>query len=174
MTRYTTLMAAALVATPAAACEVKLVFNRWCLGAEAEAQLKDAKIKTDRMHAGRRFLFVEDEGHPGTILLALTDGRLASVTREYKPGAALQFRDLRSRLVGIYGAGEDRSRFPGYATDWDSRETAIALKRGRAVTVWRQDKFTIILSWADADAVKLNYYHTDLANKAAKDRPSDL
>lgn len=162
-----------LTASAAEACEVKLVFNRWCLGDTLEPQMKNGQVLHEMEYGGQRRIVVKAENGPDHML-AIFEGRVSNVSRIHKPGTALVYRDLLGQLTTLYGAGEDRGRFPGYADDWDSRETAIRLKKGRAVHLWRQGPFNIMLLWGSGDAVTLSYSHNDLTKKAMDARPSDL
>lgn len=162
-----------LAAGAAQACEVKLVFNRWCLGASIEEQLGDAKINLDKTEHGVRRVFTTDDAGR-TVMVSSFDGRISGVSRLHMPGTSLVYTDLRTALVQLYGPGEDRSRFPAYADNWDTRATTIALGKGRASHTWKQPGWWVSLSWSSRKSVYLGYNHEELAARAAKAKPSDL
>ena len=173
--RYTIAVVAVLLAVDVSACEVKLVFNRWCLGAPIAEQLTGAKVKLDTSKDGRRSVFVEDaKASSGFSMLSVYEDRISGVSRTYTPATALTYTDLLRQLTVLYGEPQDQSKYPGYAADWDSRELAIAVGKGRAYHVWMQQGFRIALRWSDRKSIFLTYSHLDLVKRAAQSRPSDL
>jgi hypothetical protein len=138
---------------------LKKVFGSFCLGSSVSSLPPNPSRKTDD---GWSY------ADPQPTIVTLVDGRVAAVGRQYSPGTWLTYRDLEGTLIEKYGPGKDLSFFPFYhADDPDTRATAFALKRARAVRSWQQEGYTIQLRWENREHVVLNYFHNDLESKRA-------
>ena len=139
---------------------MKVVFGSFCLGAPISTLPLNPARQTDEM-----WIYVE----PQPTAVTLVEGRIAGVGRFYTPGTWLTYRNIETDLIEKYGKGKDLSFFPSYADDSSSKETAISLKKGRAVHSWQQQGFTVQLKWESKENVALFYYHNELeAKRAAK------
>lgn len=139
---------------------MKVVFESFCLGGSISTLPPNPTRKTEQtwLYAGSQ-----------TTVVTVVDDRIAGVGRFYTPGTWLTYRNVEGDLVEKYGKGKDLSFFPSYANDSSSRETAISLKKGRAVHSWEQQGFTIQLKWESGENVTLFYFHDELeAKRAAK------
>lgn len=137
---------------------LKMVFGRYCLGADA-GDLPEPAIRSED------FLTYKDDGEVTAV--TVVGGRIGGVLRLHRPGSWLSYRRLLGTLESKYGPGEDQSYFPDHADDDDSRSTSIHLGRAEAKRLWRQSGWTIVLSWSgsgeDLDtSVNLLYYHNVL------------
>jgi len=137
---------------------VKVVFGSYCLGRPLSSLPPSPARKTDDM-----WVYLE----PQATMVTVVEGRVGAVGRLYTPGTWLTYRNVEGDLSEKYGTGKDLSFFPSYADDSSSRETAISLKKGRAVHSWQQQGFTIQLKWESSEHVGLIYFHDELEAKRA-------
>lgn len=142
------LLLSVLATAPSQADEpcLKQVFNHYCLGGPAPADL----VADDN---GR--VIIEDA--KGNIALQITDGRIATVSRELRPANWLNFTDLKGKLVRLYSTATDVSDFPRYATSRSSKLNAIRAGRGYAAARWEQQGWAIQLDWRSLDNMQLRY-----------------
>lgn len=146
--------------TPLPSDCMKVVFGSFCLGAPVSTLPPNPARKNDDM-----WIYAE----PQPTAVTVVDGRIAVVGRFYTPGTWLTYRNVEGDLVEKYGKGKDLSFFPSYADDSSARETAINLKKGRAIHSWAQEGFTVQLKWDSREHVALLYFHDELeAKRAAK------
>jgi hypothetical protein len=146
---------------------VKMVFGKYCLGGPRAGGIPpSAKRSPNGAWAWTANGQMEAAGE--------RDGRIASVVRVYEPGTWLTFHNVVGPLVEKYGPGRDVSFFPGYATDDDTKEVTIALKKGQAGRLWDEGEYTIELLWQDAKSMVLAYRHKALMSKAAKAEANDF
>jgi hypothetical protein len=139
---------------------MKVVFGSFCLGAPISTLPANPAPKSDDM-----WIYAE----PQPTAVTVVESRIAVVGRFYTPGTWLTYRNLEGDLIEKYGKGKDLSFFPSYADDSSSRETAISLKKGRAIHSWQQQGFTVQLRWDNSEHVALLYFHDKLeAKRAAK------
>jgi hypothetical protein len=142
--------------TGAAGC-IKEVFERFCLGGDLKS-LPPNPVRKD----SDSMIWAMTQ----PTFVFIVEGRVGAVGRLYAPGTWLSYRDVLAQLVEKYGPGNDLSHFPSYADDDSSRETAIAVKKGRAARQWKEEGFTIELKWEDRDHVMLIYWHNELEAEA--------
>lgn len=142
------LLLSVLAATPSQADEpcLKQVFNHYCLGGPAPADL----VADEN---GRIFI----EKAKGNIALQITDNRIVTVSRELRPANWLNFTDLKGKLVRLYSTAMDASDFPRYATSRSSKLNAIRAGRGYAAARWEQPGWAIQLDWRSLDSMQLRY-----------------
>jgi hypothetical protein len=139
---------------------MKVVFESFCLGGSISTLPPNPTRKTEQT-----WLYAESQ----TTVVTVVDDCIAGVGRFYTPGTWLTYRNVEVDLVEKYGKGKDLSFFPSYANDSSSKETAINLKKGRAVHSWEQQGFTIQLKWESGEHVALFSFHDELeAKRAAK------
>ncbi|MDO6461995.1 hypothetical protein Q4485_14890 [Granulosicoccaceae sp. 1_MG-2023] len=146
-----------LAVTPLHAEEcVKMVFNTYCLGGDTAENLAHlASPPPAREEAGRQYYEFDDGGK--THRLISRDGRTVAVTRHETPGGWINFTAWKTRLVRLYGRGEDLSDFPRYAASRSSRLNAINAGRGHAEFRWSEAGYTIRLVWDNPDYIALRY-----------------
>lgn len=139
---------AALFSPPTTAADtcIKQVFNHYCLGAEAPAELLDENNST-----------VEVDDSNGKVTLTIKDARIVAVSRDISPANWLSYTDLKVKLVRLYSTAEDISDFPRYATSRSSKLNAIRAGRGYAASRWEQDGWAVELGWRSLDNMQLRY-----------------
>ncbi len=144
---------------------MKVVFGAFCLGAPTSSLPPNPSRKTDET-----WLYLE----PKPTMVTFVEDRICSVGRIYSPGTWLTYTSVETELVEKYGKGKDLSFFPTYAKDSSSKETAISLKKGRAVRSWQQQGYTIQLKWENQDNVVLIYFHDELEAKREAKKKDQL
>lgn len=160
-TCLTLLILACLTASPLRASDcVKTVFNTYCLGGETAANLAHLPTPPEPVIDSETETFVfEDEGK--THELVSRDGLTTIIVRRETPGGWINFTAWKTRLVRLYGRGEDLSSFPRYAASRSSRLNAINAGRGHAEFRWVETGYTIRLVWDNADYIALRYELND-------------
>lgn len=148
---------------------LKLVFNRYCLGGDINAQLLQQPQPLFQQPDGDLLAAVYQEGKERIYVMAYR-GRIYKVLRQYHPATQLHFDDLYNVLRGKYGSGEDRSRFPSYARTPSSKLGAIRRGDGQAVHVWEvaEEGFHVELSWTREMGLTLSYFANDLADQVSR------
>jgi hypothetical protein len=115
-----------------------------------------------RQNDGERLALVFQEGPERVYVLAFRN-RIYKVLRRYRAATQLRFDDLYSLLRDKYGEGEDRSRFPPYATTASRRLSSIRRGDGRAFHYWKAtDDWHIELTWTRELGLALAYVDTAL------------
>lgn len=145
-----------LQADAAGSC-LKQVFDRYCLGGDFDALLRQRPpplLQTNNQE-GRGALYLE--GRERIYVLAFR-GRIYKVVRQYRPATQTHFEDLDRLVSRKYGPPQDRSHFPSYANSWSARIVAIRRGDGRALHVWlSQEGWRLELSWTRELGVALGY-----------------
>ncbi|MEM7210181.1 MAG: hypothetical protein AAF434_20335 [Pseudomonadota bacterium] len=144
----------------------KLIFKRYCLGGSV-ATLPDGVSEA-----------IVEDGSPGTrftdtdgdriVDITAVDGRIARISRRQPPGNWLHFTEWKTKLVRLYGRGEDRSSFPAYAGSRSSKLNAINAGRGSALIFWQQLGWSVSLRWDHRDYITLDY-ELDSSNRLPED-----
>jgi hypothetical protein len=165
--------ALSLISVGAAAEEscAKLVFGIYCLGGDINVVQRQGPPLFQEADGERRAV-VFSEGPEKVYVLAFRN-RIYKVVRQYQTSTQLRYDDLYNLLSRKYGPGEDRSRFPTYATTPARRLGSIRRGDGRAVHYWKpDDAWHIELSWTREMGLALAYIDTALDNQqeAAVDR----
>lgn len=150
---------------------LKMVFGRYCLGGEVEALERDAPPTLIRQTQGESLALVFPDGANQLYVMAFS-GRIYKVVRAYAVSTQLRFDDLYRLLREKYGPGEDRSRFPDYASTPAARLASVRRGEGRAIHHWQPSQsWHIELSWTRELGVSLAYVATQLnAERAAQIR----
>lgn len=156
-------VAPAAAPEPAPQC-AKMVFNEYCLGGPASAL---PTTSTAREAKGN----VTQMTFPQDTMVTVIDGRIASVLRLLSArGTWIAYRPVEQELRSKYGPpSKDKTYFPKYADDDDSRATSIEVGTGRILMAWDQPEFTVGLVWSKA-GMALNYQLKALAAAAEKAR----
>jgi len=139
---------------------LKQVFGDYCLGGDVSRL--EARQPMLRQNDGERFALVFQEGPERVYVLAFR-GRIYKVLRRYRVTTQLRFDDIYSLLRDKYGEGNDRSRFPPYATTPSRRLGSIRRGDGSASRYWKvtQD-WHIELTWTRELGIALAYVATAL------------
>ena len=163
----TLLILACISASPLAADEcVKTVFNTYCLGGDTIANLAHLSSQASPTTEGETQQYVfEDDGKTHELLSH--NGTTVAIVRRETPGGWINFTAWKTRLVRLYGRGEDLSNFPRYAASRSSRLNAINAGRGHAEFRWLETGYTIRLVWDNPDYVALRYELNDNPDQAA-------
>ena len=153
---------------------LKQVFNRFCLGGPvtsieltAEAPGTDTPLPqtaaTDSLsgqsedspaQSGSSQYRVDDK----TIIVEFNDdNKITRVSRFEIPGTWLNYTDWRSKIVRLYGRGQNLSTFPSYAASRSARLNALISGRGYARMNWPQDGWSVELIWNDTRHIELKY-----------------
>lgn len=136
---------------------LKQVFERYCLGGDIQVLLRQGPKPQFQHKDGERLAYIFHEGPERIYVLAFRD-RIYKVVRRYRAATQLRFEDLYALLRGKYGPGEDRSRFPPYATTAARRLGSIRRGDGQAVHYWKPaDSWYIELSWTREMGLALAY-----------------
>ncbi len=149
-------------AAPAAAQDgcLKQVFNRYCLGGDVTPLMQQQPAVTQ--NDGERLALIFYHGPDRVYVLAFR-GRIYKVLRQYRTTTQLRFDELYGVLREKYGPGEDRSRFPGYATNPGRKQSAIRRGEGLAKHVWEPSAdWTIELAWTRELGLALAYVAVEL------------
>ncbi|MBK1724614.1 hypothetical protein [Thiocystis violacea] len=161
------------IASAAEPC-LKNVFGRYCLGGEIDQAVRSMPPPIARESKGSSLALVFPDGSDTLYLLA-DSGRIYKVVRAYAISTQLRFDDIYKDLRQIYGDGEDRSRFPAYASSPAARLASIRRGEGRAIHGWNPSpEWSIELSWTHELGVSLAYIATALAAKRAAQVESGL
>lgn len=150
--------AAPSVAQPGAAVDgcTKQVFGLYCLGADVNALLRQ-RPPGDQQRDGERLALIYDQGTEQDYVMAFR-GRVYKVVRQFRAETQLMYQDIYAQLREKYGAGEDRSLFPGYAESPTSRQGSIRRGDGKAIHVWNPaETWRIELTWTREFGLSLAY-----------------
>lgn len=140
---------------------LKLVFNRYCLGGDANA-LARQRPPALRQEQDQRLALIYYEGRDRDYVLAWR-GAIYKVLRDHRIASQLNYEDLYRLLREKYGDGEDRSSFPSYARSPGRKQISIRRGEGRAVHVWDSGAgWHIELSWTRETGLALAYIADDL------------
>jgi hypothetical protein len=149
------------VAKAADAC-LTLVFERYCLGADLTAVLKQGPPPVIQQTEGERRALVYQAGPERVYVLGYRNA-IYKVVRRYRGATQLRFDELYQALRARYGAGEDRSEFPTYADTSGRRQAAIRRGDGRAVHAWvPSETWHVELSWTREMGISVAYVATAL------------
>lgn len=148
---------------------LKLVFGRYCLGADVGPLLQAQPQPLTRLTEGNSLAVVFPDEVDQIYVMAYR-GRIYKVVRAYRVATQLRYDDLYGLLKDKYGPGEDQSRFPEYASTSGRRLAAIRRGEGRAVHVWKpSDAWHIELTWTRELGLALAYVADALdAQRAAE------
>ncbi len=142
---------------------LKLVFGRYCLGADMGPLLQSVPLPIGRQDQGASTALVFADGPDRIYALGFT-GRLYKVVRAFAVSTQLRYEETYAALRDIYGLGEDQSRFPEDAVTPARRLAAIRRGEGRALHVWKPlPTWHIELSWTREMGLSLAYIATDLS-----------
>lgn len=125
---------------------VKKVFNTYCLGAPAAADISWNENGEHTIKDAR-----------GDITLTMRDQRIVAVSRRLSPANWLSFTDLKVKLVRLYSTATNTSEFPLYATSRSSKLNAIRAGQGFAGARWDQADWAVLLEWRSLDSMQLRY-----------------
>jgi hypothetical protein len=141
---------------------IKQVFGRYCLGGDAGRQLDHGPPPVFKQTEGDRVAYIFREGRERIYVLSFK-GRIYKVLRRYPGATQLRYEDLYALIRGKYGPGEDRSRFPPYATTASRKLGSIRRGDGRAVHHWAPaEDWYVELTWTREMDLSLAYVATDL------------
>ncbi len=150
------LVLASLGAQAAEPC-LKLVFGRYCLGGDVNPLLQIQPPPLARETEGNSLALVFSEDVDQIYVLAF-GGRIYKVLRSYRVATQLRYDEMYALLREKYGPGEDRSRFPDYASTPGRRLASIRRGEGRALHVWKPaDNWHIELTWTRELGLSLAY-----------------
>jgi hypothetical protein len=136
---------------------LKRVFDRYCLGGDLGALLRQAPQPLFQQTDGERRAAVYLDGRERVYVLAFRD-RIYKVLRQHRPATHLRYQELASLLGEKYGRPEDRSLFPSYADSRSARVVAIRRGEGRAEQLWRPEPgWRVELSWTREMGVAVSY-----------------
>jgi hypothetical protein len=139
---------------------LKQVFNRYCLGADVTPLMQQQPAVTQ--NDGDRVALIFYNGPDRDYVMAFR-GRIYKVLRQYRTTTQLRFDELYGLLRDKYGAGSDRSRFPGYATTPGRKQSAIRRGEGLAKHRWEPGGgWHIELSWTRELGLSLAYIADEL------------
>ncbi len=140
---------------------VKQVFGLYCLGADVNPLLRQ-RPPTDQARDGERLALIYDQGQEQDYVLAFR-GVIYKVVRQFRVETQLKFQDIYNQLREKYGAGDDRSLFPGYADNPASRQGSIRRGDGKAIHVWAPaETWRIELTWTREFGLSLAYVENAL------------
>jgi hypothetical protein len=135
---------------------VKQVFGLYCLGGDVNA-LARQHPPSSQERDGERLALIYDQGAEQDYVLAFR-GAVYKVVRQFRAETQLKFQDIQNQLREKYGAGQDRSLFPGYADTPASRQGSIRRGDGKAIYVWTPaETWRIELSWTREFGLSLAY-----------------
>jgi len=134
---------------------IKLIFNRYCLGGTI-ASLPDSATEVALEDDASTRRFTDNDGDRHVEILSV-HGRIVRVSRRHPPGDWLNFTQWKTKLVRLYGSGDDRSSFPAYAGSRSSKLNAINAGRGSALLFWQQRGWSVALRWDHRDYIALDY-----------------
>jgi len=139
---------------------LKKVLDRFCLGS-ITSELPEPDVKE-----GENFVYFDGDKR---IFVKSANARVATVSIFYPNPSWLHYRILLDQLKEKYGPGINFDTFPDYAESDTSKETSIALRKGRALSVWNQTGWSIEYGWASSDWRILTYKHNQLSEVLDKD-----
>jgi hypothetical protein len=135
---------------------VKQVFGLYCLGGDVNA-LARQRTASSQERDGERLALIYDQGAEQDYVLAFR-GTIYKVVRQFRAETQLKFQDIHNQLREKYGAGQDRSLFPGYADTPASRQGSIRRGDGKAIYVWTPaETWRIELTWTREFGLSLAY-----------------
>jgi hypothetical protein len=135
---------------------IKQVFGLYCLGADANALLRQ-RPPTSQERDGERLALIYDQGTEQDFVMSFR-GRVYKVVRQFRIETQLKYQDIYAQLREKYGAGEDRSLFPSYAETPASRQGSIRRGDGKAIHVWAPaENWRIELTWTREFGLSLAY-----------------
>lgn len=141
---------------------LKQVFERYCLGSDVSLLLRKGPQPQYKHAEGERLAYIFREG-PERIYVLAFRSRIYKVLRRYRGATQLRYEDLYALLRSKYGLGEDRSKFPPYATTASRRLGSIRRGEGRAVHYWQPaEDWHVELSWTREMGLSLAYVGTEL------------
>jgi hypothetical protein len=141
---------------------IKLVFGRYCLGGDVDRLLQQGPQPQFKQTQGERIAYIFREGPEQIYVLAFRN-RIYKVLRRYRSATQLRYEDLYAVLRGKYGPGEDRSRFPPYATTASRKLGSIRRGDGQALHHWKSaDDWHVDLTWTREMGLSLAYVATAL------------
>lgn len=135
---------------------LKKVVDKYCLGSDISELPKPFSNKDDS--------YIYEDGNE-TILIKELAGRIATVSIFYPNPSWLSYRLLLDQLQEKYGSGTNFDNFPDYANSDSSKETAITLGKGRAMTLWNQTGWSLKYGWASDRWRILTYMHNELSDR---------
>jgi len=136
---------------------LKRVFDRFCLGGDVNQVARQGPQPDVRHTEGERVAYIFREG-PERVYVLSFRGRIYKVLRRYRSATQLRYEDLHALLRAKYGPGEDRSRFPSYATTASRKLGSIRRGDGRAVHRWTPAaEWYVDLSWTREMGLSLAY-----------------
>ena len=115
---------------------LKRVFDRYCLGGDVNQLLRQGAQPELKHAEGEHLAYIFREG-PERIYVLSFRSRIYKVLRRYRSATQLKYDDLYALLRAKYGPGEDRSRFPPYATTASRKLGSIPRGDGQAVHHWK-------------------------------------
>lgn len=135
---------------------IKQVFGLYCLGADANALLRQ-RPPTSQERDGERLALIYDQGTEQDFVMSFR-GRVYKVVRQFRIETQLKYQDIYAQLREKYGDGEDRSLFPSYAETPASRQGSIRRGDGKAIHVWTPaETWRIELTWTREFGLSLAY-----------------
>ena len=149
---------------------LKLVFGRYCLGGDVNPLLQIQPPPLARETEGSSLALVFPDDVDQVYVLAY-GGRIYKVLRSYRVATQLRYDELYNLLRDKYGPGEDRSRFPDYASTPGRRLASIRRGEGRALHLWKPaDTWHIELTWTRELGLSLAY----IADAIAAEREAQV
>lgn len=153
---------------------LKQVFGRYCLGGDINQVLQTSPAPIARQAVGKSLALVFADGADQLYILGYAN-RIYKVVRAFAVSTQLRFDDTYNALRQIYGEGQDRSRFPAYATTPTARLASIRRGEGRAIHRWEPSPdWHIELSWTRELGVSLAYIATALDARRATETEGGL
>lgn len=153
---------------------LKLVFGRYCLGGDVGPLLQSVPPPIARQDQGASLALVFPEGSDRSYVLAFSS-RIYKVVRAFSVSTQLRYEDTYAALRDKYGPGQDKSRFPDYATTPARRLASIRRGEGRALHVWTPSpSWHVELSWTREMGLALAYIATELNSARAAQIESGL
>lgn len=136
---------------------LKLVFGRYCLGGDVNPLLQTQPPPLARETEDNSLALVFAEDIDQVYVLAF-GGRIYKVLRSYRMATQLRYDEMYALLREKYGPGEDRSRFPDYASTAGRRLASIRRGEGRALHLWKPaDNWHIELTWTREMGLSVAY-----------------
>jgi hypothetical protein len=124
---------------------LKLVFGSYCLGGDVNPLAQRQPLGRETEGDSLALVFQEELDQ---VYVLAYKARIYKVLRAYRVATQLRFDELYNLLKEKYGPGEDRSRFPEYATSPSRRIASIRRGEGQATHVWKpSEAWHIELSW---------------------------
>ena len=139
----------------------KKVLGAYCLGGSIKA------LPKPDLRDGDIFVYADGKKR---IYIESVHERIASVSIFYPSPSWLNYRLLLGQLQEKYGKGVNLDKFPDYAQSDSSKATTISLNKGRALTLWPQEGWSINYGWASRNWRILEYRHDKLSDILDKKR----